>query len=91
MPCGIGREAIERLETGPLPNLVFTDALMPGALNGFELANIIRARFSSVPVLLTSGYNDVPAHDTRLTVLSKPFDLATLGQAVRRAPDTVRD
>jgi hypothetical protein len=44
-----------------------------------------------VPVLLTSGYNDIPAHDSRLTVLSKPFDLATLGQAVRRAPDTVRD
>ena len=41
---------------------------------------------SAPEIILTSGYNDVlSASDNQFTLLAKPFDLATLDQAVRRA------
>ena len=59
---------------------------MPGPMNGYQLAKTIRVTFKDLPVLLTSGYNDViETADCPFEVLPKPFDLATLDEAVRRA------
>ena len=36
---------------------MFSDILMPGGMNGLELARAIRDRFPGIPVLLTTGYS----------------------------------
>ena len=36
---------------------------MPDGLNGVELATQVRARFPALPIIVTSGYNDVVAPD----------------------------
>ena len=37
-------------------DLVFSDVIMPG-MNGVELATVLRERYLSLPVVLTSGYS----------------------------------
>ena len=80
-------EALELLANDPKIDLVFSDILMPGGMNGLELAHAIRRLYPAMPVLLTTGYSD-SAHDSvqqGFVVLHKPFDLAGLEQALREA------
>jgi two-component system NtrC family sensor kinase len=67
--------------------LVFSDILMPGGMNGLELADAIRRRFPSVAVLLTTGYSSSAQDAVRrgFEVLQKPYDLAALQRALRLA------
>jgi PAS domain S-box-containing protein len=76
-------EALTRLAGGGI-DLVFSDIVMPGAMDGIALAREIRARHPDIPVLLTSGYSDVAHHaDSEFAIMRKPFQLASLDQAVR--------
>jgi two-component system NtrC family sensor kinase len=78
--------ALARLGAAPMPDLVFSDIVMPGPMNGYRLAHEIRQSFPAIPVLLTSGYNEIERDaDCSFEVLPKPFDLASLSQAMRRA------
>ena len=54
-----GKEALERLATHQF-DLVLTDQLMPG-MTGTELARQIKASMPSMPVVIISGVNEVPA------------------------------
>lgn len=51
-----GHEALELLSAGLRPNLLFTDVLMAGGMNGIELAREARHISSAIKVLYTSGY-----------------------------------
>jgi len=66
--------------------LVFTDVIMPGGMNGVELANAITMRRPDLPVLLTSGYTAqrlIPDAVARVwPILRKPYSQADLSQAV---------
>src|SRR5262249_8564701 len=80
-------EALELLANNPKIDLVFSDILMPGGMNGLELGHAVRRLYPAMPVLLTTGYSD-SAHDSvqqGFVVLHKPFDLAGLEQALREA------
>jgi two-component system, NtrC family, sensor kinase len=80
-------EALELLANDPKIDLVFSDILMPGGMNGLELGHAVRRLYPAMPVLLTTGYSD-SAHDSvqqGFVVLLKPFDLAGLEQALREA------
>lgn len=48
-------EAIMLLRSGLSVDLIFTDYEMPGSMNGVELIDIVRAEFSEIPCILTSG------------------------------------
>jgi two-component system, NtrC family, sensor kinase len=68
-------------------DLVFSDILMPGGMNGLELASEVRARFPRIVVLLTTGYSS-SIHDAvrqGFQVLQKPYDLAELKRALQNA------
>jgi len=68
--------------------LVFTDIVMPGAMNGIALARRVRSVYPHVAVLLTTGY--APNHeriDDTLAVIRKPYRLATLSKALRETLD----
>jgi PAS domain S-box-containing protein len=66
-------------------NFMLTDLIMPGQLNGMELALEIRRQGGSVPTLIMSGY---PADalrgslSERMRFLPKPFDVATFRQSL---------
>jgi two-component system NtrC family sensor kinase len=68
-------------------DLVFSDILMPGGMNGLELADAIRRRFPEIPVLLTTGYSSSAEDAIRrgFEVLPKPYDLAALERALHEA------
>jgi PAS domain S-box-containing protein len=76
-------EALRHLQQGIEFDLIFSDIVMPGALNGLGLAQICREQFPKIPVLLTSGFNDAAQEvEGRFDILRKPFELAALERAI---------
>ena len=49
------------LERDPTIDLVFTDVVMPGRMDGLALARAIREKHPGLPVLVTTGYSDALA------------------------------
>ena len=79
-------DALNRLQRGDKINLVFSDIVMPGGMNGIALVQEIGNRYPEVPVLLTSGYIDlVQAAETQVAILRKPFQLPALEKSIREA------
>jgi len=69
-------------------DIVFSDIMMPGGMNGVELAKEIRARALGVPVLLTSGYAEASRRSAAaegVQILAKPYRLEELATALREA------
>jgi two-component system NtrC family sensor kinase len=68
-------------------DLVFSDILMPGGMNGLELAREINKRFPAIPVLLATGYSASAKDAVRhgVVVLQKPYDLEGLRRNIREA------
>jgi two-component system, NtrC family, sensor kinase len=81
------REALELLDNDPNINLVFSDILMPGGMNGLELGHAIGRQHPAMPVLLATGYSSSARDAVRqgFVVLQKPFDIAALDQGLREA------
>jgi PAS domain S-box-containing protein len=80
------REALNQLQRGRRINLVLSDIVMPGGMNGMALAQEIGNRYPHVAVLLSSGYSDmVQAAESRFVILRKPFQLPALEKAIREA------
>ena len=71
-------------------DLVFSDILMPGGMNGLQLADTVRRLYPDVAVLLTTGYSSSAQDAVRrgFAVLQKPYDLAGLENALREARGT---
>ena len=80
-------EALELLGHDRKINLVFSDILMPGGMNGLELGHAIGRLYPALPVLLASGYSSSArdAVSQGFIVLQKPFDLAALEKSLREA------
>ncbi len=79
-------DALNRLQRGDKINLVFSDIVMPGGMNGIALVQEIGNRYPEIPVLLTSGYIDMAqAAETQVAILRKPFQLPALEKSIREA------
>jgi signal transduction histidine kinase/ActR/RegA family two-component response regulator len=89
-----GTEALAVIDSGKEIDLLFTDVIMPGSMNGRELAEAAIKRRPDMRVLYTSGYteNAIIHHgrlDAGVLLLAKPYrrsDLATLIRAALVAP-----
>ena len=59
--------------------------MMPGGMNGLQLADQVRARSPATPILITTGYMDeLPmARAQPLDILSKPYRQEDLLARVR--------
>jgi len=77
--------ALDLIEREGDIDLVFSDILMPGRMNGLDLAATVRGRFPAIGVLLTTGYSSSAQDAVRqgFDVLQKPYDLAALERALR--------
>jgi len=84
-------EALRHLQQGIEFDLLFSDIVMPGAINGLGLAEICQERFPDIPVLLTSGFSDAAqAADGRFNILRKPFELSVLEHAIEQTIESIR-
>jgi CheY-like chemotaxis protein len=70
--------------------LVITDLLMP-VIDGLEMAEVLSIFQPDLPVLVMSGHTTMPDPDRRLTVIKKPFSVATLVDAVRAVKSRPHD
>jgi len=83
-------EALNRLQRGERVNMVLSDIVMPGSMNGIALAHEINNRYPQIPVLLASGYSDVvQANESQFIILRKPFQLPALAKAMREILERV--
>jgi PAS domain S-box-containing protein len=79
-------EALRHLQQGVPIDLMFSDIVMPGTMNGIALASACRERFPDLPVLLTTGFTDAAqGADERFDILRKPFELSALERAIEAA------
>jgi PAS domain S-box-containing protein len=85
-------EAMPVIETDVRIDLLFTDVVLTGPMNGRQLAAEFAMRRGPVPVLFTTGYTrNAIIHNGRLdegiAFLGKPFSAAALAQQVRKMLD----
>jgi two-component system NtrC family sensor kinase len=73
-------------------DLVFSDILMPGGMDGLDLAREINKRFPEIPMLLATGYSASAKDAVRhgIVVLQKPYDLEGLRRNIREAIEGAR-
>jgi len=79
--------ALKTLETDARFDLVFSDMVMPGDMDGRSLVREIQRRHPRMPVLLTTGYSEAAALATTegLRLLTKPYRIDALAEAIRAA------
>jgi len=85
-------EALKVIERGEHIDLLFTDIVMPGPINGRQLATEAVKRRPALKVLFTSGYteNAIVHHgrlDPGVLLLAKPYRKSDLAVMVRTAID----
>jgi CheY-like chemotaxis protein len=86
--AGSAAAALQLLQSGEAVDLVFSDIVMPGELDGMALARQVKEEYPDIAVLLTSGYaKAVNAREANFPILRKPYQLATLARAIRDALD----
>ena len=88
-----GVEALDVWKTNASQiDLLLTDVIMPGGLNGQELADRLGEERPSLKVILMSGYGSDMAKkiQPRSHILQKPFSLESLTETVRSCLDTAR-
>lgn len=83
-------EALRLIDSGEAIDLLFTDVVMPGDLDGRQLAEAARQLQPDLPVLYTSGYTEnAIVHQGRLDpgvlLLNKPYRLADLAEKLAAA------
>jgi CheY-like chemotaxis protein len=83
-------EALEYIDGVKSFDLLFTDVIMPGSINGRQLADEAKRRRPSLKVLYTSGYteNAIVHHgrlDPGVLLLPKPYRKSDLARMVRTA------
>jgi PAS domain S-box-containing protein len=86
-----GKSALALFEAGKSFDLLFTDIIMPGGMNGVQLAEAAKAHLPQLRVLFTSGY-PASAFDElglkkneELALLKKPYKRNELILAISRA------
>jgi signal transduction histidine kinase/CheY-like chemotaxis protein len=84
--------ALAMLSDGEKVDLLFTDIVMPGRMDGLDLTYAARRLRSGLRVLLTSGFPGGQSADQRMAdspfrMLGKPYSLMELAQAVRMVLD----
>ena len=90
--AGSAAAALGALANGRGIDIVFSDVMMPGGMNGLELAREIRTRNFDVPVLLTSGYAEAIKHSAEaegVQILAKPYRLEELATALKNALESI--
>jgi CheY-like chemotaxis protein len=93
LEAGSGAEALEILARDIQVDLLFSDIVMPGGINGRQLADEALRRRPELKVLFTTGYTrNAIVHHGRLDpdthLISKPFSFQELAAKLRSRLDS---
>jgi len=82
-----GEQALECLQEHPEIQMLFSDVVMPGRLNGYQLAEQACARYPSLSILLTSGFTSKSAISNgqerfKAHLLNKPYAQAEMAHRI---------
>lgn len=68
-------------------DLVFTDVMMPGAINGVQMARIIRKNYPELPIVIATGNapKECLKESENFPVLQKPYQLTQVRQKLSNA------
>jgi CheY-like chemotaxis protein len=86
-------EALQLIDGADHIELLFTDVIMPGSMNGRQLVDEALVRRPGLKTLFTSGYteNAIVHHgrlDTGVLLLAKPYRKSDLARMIRLALDS---
>ena len=71
-------------------DLVFSDIVMPGKMDGLALAQTIRLKYPRLPILLATGYSDTLRRTSLgFQILKKPYEIHELSQALSKVSAAV--
>jgi PAS domain S-box-containing protein len=92
LQAGNAAEALRLIDSGAAIDLLFTDVIMPGAMNGRQLVDAALRQRPSLKTLFTSGYteNAIVHHgrlDSGVLLLVKPYRKLELARMIRMALD----
>jgi len=84
-----GQQALDVLNREENIDLMISDVIMPGGINGYELAERVTTDYPELKVLLASGYTEkITSSENRKrfsdNLLAKPYSLEELAQKVRQ-------
>lgn len=79
-----GEQALGILNGGVVVDLVITDQAMP-EMSGLELAKAIEGKWPGVPIVLATGYSDLPPGSPPYPMLGKPFNERDLARTISEA------
>ncbi|MEH6494554.1 MAG: PAS-domain containing protein [Pseudomonas marincola] len=92
-----GQQAMEKLSENKDVDLLFSDIIMPGDLDGYQLAKQAHATYPDLKILLTSGFtknheqyvkgSDPYLSKLALNLLVKPYSRAELASELRKILD----
>jgi PAS domain S-box-containing protein len=77
-------EALDEIDADGI-DLVFSDIVMPGRMDGLALAQAIREKHPRLPILLATGYSDTLRKvSLGFQILRKPYEIHELSQALAK-------
>lgn len=91
LAAGNAAEALVEITGNAGIDLLLTDIIMPGKMDGWQLAERVRQLRPDIRIVCTSGYSSFNAEriasNPGLLLLEKPYRLSALAQMIRRALD----
>ncbi|MDI1265490.1 MAG: ATP-binding protein, partial [bacterium] len=96
IPASHAAEALELIDRGTAFDMLFTDIVMPGVMNGRQLAEKVAEQRRPLRVLFTSGntfgvFEQSGPFQDSLLLLTKPYRKAELARMVRHCLDRAID
>jgi CheY-like chemotaxis protein len=83
--AGSAEEALSALDAGASVDVLLSDVVMPGSMDGIALALLLRRRWPGLPVVLITGYTRSLEAAQGFTLLRKPCAPDTLVAALAQA------
>jgi PAS domain S-box-containing protein len=75
--------ALRALDAGKKFELMFSDIVMAGQMDGIALARVVRQRRPDLPILLATGYSRAAdSAQDEFSILRKPYQITQLGRAI---------
>lgn len=85
LTAGNGPEAMEIAQDSNVIDLLLSDIVMPGGMNGFEISEKIREQRPTLKCLFMSGYASLPDNQIpqNADFLGKPFELKVIADKLQ--------
>ena len=83
--CITADDALRALRAGEHHDVVFSDVLTGGSMDGFQLVEVLQREFPQLPVVLATGYAESLRGPPACVVLMKPYSLQKLVETLDAA------